>query len=116
MTRRLPSTERIIAWQLVSRICSKDDLVHAVFGNDPTGGPDCCMANFISVYIFRLRDWFAEFGVTIDRDGYRFYYINEHQREQARAALVADIEQYGMSTPRRKFHRAAESRGQLPPL
>ena len=87
----LRPTQRIIAWQLVKGgLLSSDELIHAVYGNKPDGGP--LNANYIiTLYIHYLRNWA---NIPIINEGNRGWYIPNIYLEHFHELLAREIEQY----------------------
>lgn len=100
MIPRLTPLERVVAWRLSEgRTVSRSELIKALYGDDPEGGPLFAERN-IYILIYELRRCLSNEGlsiVTLPRVG---WYVDDAAR--LRTALVEELKASPNSPPRRR--------------
>ncbi len=89
---RLSPHQRIIAWRLALQgSASTEELLRALYGNDPDGGPHCAIEVLKNRVCF-LRKSLAPHGIEVlARWGFG-YQVRESQRDQLLSILAKEIE------------------------
>lgn len=100
MIPRLTPVERVVAWRLSEgRTVSRSELIRALYGDDPEGGPLFAERN-VYIIIYELRRCFSSEGlsiVTLPRVG---WYVDNAER--LRAALIEELKAAPNRAPRRR--------------
>lgn len=100
MIPRLTPLERVVAWRLSEgRTVSRSELIRALYGDDPEGGPLFAERN-VYIIIYELRRCLSNEGlsiVTLPRVG---WYVDNS--EKLRAALIEELKAAPNRAPRRR--------------
>lgn len=100
MIPRLTPLERVVAWRLSEgRTVSRSELIKALYGDDPEGGPLFAERN-VYIIIYELRRCLSNEGlsiVTLPRVG---WYVDNAER--LRAALIEELKAAPNRPPRRR--------------
>lgn len=93
---RLTTPKRIIAWRLSEcRPVLLRELIDALYGDDPDGGPERAR-EAVYAYVTRLRMDFAPFGIVIERGQEDYgWLILPRYREALRTLLAQEIASHG---------------------